>query len=286
MVLVLCLSCAGCGRKPAATEVHAESVNETVPTTEAEESVPETDATEETNPYADMPCKNPRTETGYKTGDTAVTVYDCRMYTLDTGYTRFEVDYQTAAGLNPVVFAHVGESEEPAYWHELDAPTTSEKETLVFEMETDLLNQSYGPDIHFRDENDEPMGWILIYHTEQELITTEGNPVGEALTLKAATSGKVKVQKAAVQALDNGYVRFTIEVTAPEDRYISFYNPPKGDHFMCISAGTTYGGEETIVVDVKREDAEGLSEVNLNFFNGDKPVARVNITGLKKFWAE
>lgn len=277
--LALCLIVAGC----------AASVEETVPVTSATEAaleptaetqplevVEETEAAEVEELPTDAYFKNPVTNVGYQSEDKMLSVSDCRMYPLDNGITRFEVDYKTVAGLHPVVFAHLDDgNEEPDYWYEVENVTTEEEDTIVFEMETDFLNQTFGPDIHFRNEFGFEESWVLIYHTEQVFRVTEGNPVGEATELKASKDGKVTVHSATMQDLDNGYVRFTIDCQPQKDRYISFYNPPEGSRFMCITQEPTSGERETVVVDVRAEDLKGVNNINLNFFNGDAPVARI-----------
>lgn len=288
VALVVCLGCTGCGSAPAAQKTVAATETaaaEPVATVEAAETQPQ-EIVEETEPApvaeesADVYYKNPNIQVGYETGDRMLEVFDCRMYPQDNGKTRFEVDYKTVEGLQPVVFAHLDDgNDEPDYWYEAENVTTAEENTLVFEMETDMLYQTFGPDVHFRDQFGFTQSWVLIYHTEQMFQVTEGNPVGEPAEWLIDTEGKVTVYSAHMQALDNGYVRFTVDCKPQKDRYISFYNPPEGSRFMCVTQeATTSGQRETIMVDVRAEDVDSLGNVNFNFFNGDAPVARIYLT--------
>lgn len=255
-----------------ASEAAVESTVETLP----QETVSEMEAVSVTEMPADAYFKNPNIKVGYQTGDKMLEVYDCRMYQMENGITRFEVDYKTVAGLQPVVFAHLDDGDDEIdYWYETENLTTEEENTLVFEMETEFLSRTFGPDVHFRNEFGFEESWVLIYHTEQIFRVTEGNPVGEATELMASTEGNVTVYSAHMQALDNGYVRFSVDCKPQKDRYISFYNPPEGSRFMCITQEPTSGQRETIMVDVRAEDVDSLYNINLNFFNGDAPVARI-----------
>lgn len=280
VALTLCLAFTGCAASEEETAAPVTVATEASVETTAETQPPETVAETEAVPVAEMPAdayfKNPNITVGYQTGDRMLEVFDCRMYPMENGVTRFEVVYKTVAGLQPVVFAHLDDGDDqPDYWYEAENLTTEEESTLVFEMETEFLNQTFGPDVHFRNEFGFEESWVLIYHTEQAFKVTDGNPVGEITEFLTSTEGKVKVHSASMQALDNGYVRFTIDCTPQKNRYISFYNPPEGDRFMYITQETTSGQRETIMADVRAEDVDGLHNINLNFFNEDAPVARI-----------
>lgn len=246
-----------------AVETVPETIPETVP-----ETVPETTAPTEapTIPVISAEAVYPVVDTGYNITTARVEFYDCRMYTLDSGITRFEVDYKTSAGNHVVVFAHVGKEESPAYWYEPAAVTTGEKETLVFEMETELLNKSYGPDIHIRNADGDVLSWILIYHTEEYMKLTDGNPTGNAKKIKTGKEGEVKVHSVTMQPLDNGYVRFSVDCTPPANRNITFFDPPNGNKFMYHSKETTSGERMTLELDVRQKDIQKLSDITIKFW--------------------
>lgn len=278
--LTLCLAFTGCAASDNEATVPVTLPTEVAVETTAETQIQETEAETESLPVTKMPAdayfKNPNIHVGYQNGDKMLEVYDCRMYPMENGITRFEVDYKTVAGLQPVVFAHLDDgNDEPDYWHETENLTTEEESAIVFEMETEFLSQTFGPDIHFRNKFGFEESWVLIYHTEQRFQVTEGNPVGEVTEWLTSKEGNVTVYSAHMQALDNGYVRFSVDCKPQKDRYISFYNPPEGSRFMCITQEPTSGQRETIMVDVRAEDVNGLRNINLNFFNGDAPVARI-----------
>ena len=114
LALVMVMCCVGCGASAPAAETEA-ATTETVPETTAETQPPESIAETESVPVTEMPAdayfKNPRITVGYQTGDRMLEVYDCRMYPMENGSTRFEVDYKTVAGLQPVVFAHLDDGD-------------------------------------------------------------------------------------------------------------------------------------------------------------------------------
>lgn len=252
--------------QPQETIPEAETL-ETVPE-QPTETVPETTAPTEAPTIAEVIAEvvYPVVDTGYNIAAAKAEFYDCRMYTLDNGITRFEIDYKTSAGNKVVVFAHVGKEETPAYWYEPAAVTTGEKETLVFEMETELLNKSYGPDIHIRNGDDDVLSWILIYHTEEYMKLTDGNPTGNAKKIKTGKEGEVKVHSVTMQPLDNGYVRFSVDCTPPANRNITFFDPPNGNKFMYHSKETTSGERMTLELDVRQKDIQKLSDITIKFW--------------------
>ena len=68
-----------------------------------------------------------------------------------------------------------------------------------------------------------------------------------------------------MQTLDNGYVRFTAEYTAPMELYVAFLNAPAGDQFL------RYGFEaedsrNVIVSDIPENMLEGQTEVAVSFY--------------------
>lgn len=109
-----------------ASEAAVESTVETLP----QETVSEMEAVTVTEMPADAYFKNPNIKVGYQTGDKMLEVYDCRMYQMENGITRFEVDYKTVAGLQPVVFAHLDDGDDEIdYWYEAENLTTEEENT-------------------------------------------------------------------------------------------------------------------------------------------------------------
>ena len=212
-------------------------------------------------------------------------VIDLRMYAPKNGFTRFEVDFKATEGLRPVAVTYVGEghekapeglsidvityakdSQNAAYWYEAEELTTGEEQTFAFDIETDVLEQSNGPEIHFCDENYESMCWLLIYHTQYANQVTDGKPVGEISILKTSSQGDVEVHSVTTQALDNGYVRFIIDYTAPATRYISFFNSPAGNRFWRYTVEPTSGEREVIVMDIEQDKLEGQTDLIVSFY--------------------
>ena len=80
--------------------------------------------------------------------------------------------------------------------------------------------------------------------------------------------GTVKVHSCTVQLLDNGYVRYTLDYTAPKNLFISVFSPPNGDLFMQIDNSGTTGNRDTLIFDLTVEDASA-TEITINFYYED-----------------
>ena len=159
--LLICLLVVGCGVVP------AESIPPVPAETEAPTAAPATEPTQSvvpvTEPGTVVASAIVRFEYGSEVKEAPLEVFECRMHTLDNGYTRFEVDLDTCQGLRPIAFAYVGESHQPAFWYESDILTTQGRQTLVFEMDTGILEQSNGPDVHLQNRTYESVAYVLIY---------------------------------------------------------------------------------------------------------------------------
>jgi len=73
-----------------------------------------------------------------------------------------------------------------------------------------------------------------------------------------------------MQPLDNGYVRFSVDCTPPEDCLVSVFNPPEGSKFMYISRDTTSGERMTLELDVAQKDIQNLSVITIKFWQRGK----------------
>ena len=71
-----------------------------------------------------------------------------------------------------------------------------------------------------------------------------------------------------VQTLDNGYLRFTLEYTAPVGMMISVFDPPNGDNFMLLG-GSTDGNRSSLVFDLKPETLRKIDSITILFFFDD-----------------
>lgn len=283
LALVMVMCCVGCGASNPATETEAVAT-EAAPETTAATQPPETVA--ETIPVlaepADKPHKRPRYNFaswdlhGNDTDEQEV--YDCRMYPAENGTTIFAVDYKTVAGLQMIIFGYADDgNDDPNYWKEIETLTTDGENTFIFEVENEVLDQIYHPGVFFRDQYGFDVGIIEIFHREEDVYATDGNPVGEAEQLLFFKDGKIKVHSASMQPLDNGYIRFTLECTPRKDLYYCFYSDPEAEGEQVIRfGGLTSGKKETIVADIWAEDIAGLHSFNFSFYKpNENPEARV-----------
>lgn len=284
LALVMVMCCVGCGSSTPATETEAMST-EAVPETTAESLPPET-VPEETIPAleepADKPHKSPRYYfDGWVQEDNVsnvLDVSDCRMYPTDNGTTIFAVDYKAVEGLQMIIFGYADDgNDDPNYWEEIEALTTGGETTLVFEVENDVLDLIYHPGVFFRDQYGFDAAVIEIFHRDEDVYATNGNPVGEAEQLLFFKDGKIKVHSASMQPLDNGYIRFTLECTPGKDLYYCFYSDPEEEGEQVVRyGGLTSGKKETIIADIWAEDIAGLHSFNFSFYKpNENPEARV-----------
>ena len=284
LVFAMFLCCAGCGSSAPAAKTETTVAD----TTEAQlqETEVATEAPTEAEVLEEAPYEYVMTNLagGAMEDEYFPEVYDLRMYAPKNGNTRFEIDYLAPADLKVVAVAFVGEefaktpegwSPEPiicaaedqqaAFRYEQEEKTSGEAQTLSFEIETDLLDSSNGVEIHFCDENYVSMSWLLVHHNQFNNLITNGTPVGDVKTLETSIRGNVEVHSFMMQTLDNGYVRFTVEYTAPKELYVAFLNAPAGDRFL------RYGFEvedsrNVIVSDIPENMLEGQTEVAVSFY--------------------
>ena len=106
-----------------------------------------------------------------------------------------------------------------------------------------------------------------------KLTLTDGNPVGEAKTLKWTESSELKsgsgtIHSYTAQQLDNGYIRFTVEYTVPEGLLLAVFNPPNGGVFM-LHGKVTSGEREMQIFDIKAEDVRAVDSITTNFVRAD-----------------
>ena len=227
-----------------------------------------------------MQLTYPNFEFGYDNESVMLEVHECRMYPQENGYTLFEVDYTTTLGLKPVVWISPTNSDEILFEYAPEETTTGDRETLVFEVETAILEETYVTNVFFQNQLNIVHSGINIYHKEYYFRTTPGQPVGEAVRLFYIYTGPITLYGIEMQLLDNDYVRFSLDINVPVNRFVSCYNPPTNDRFMIMSQWTTTAGRQTIAVDIRRELLEGVHDVNFNFFNGQAEVGRVYISDI------
>ncbi len=111
---------------------------------------------------------------------------------------------------------------------------------------------------------------------DREITLSEGNPVGEPITIRYTitnelASGTATIHSYTAQKLDNGYVRFTVEYTVPEGLNIFVFNPPNGDLLAMSGSSRTTGERSTLVFELSDTDIAAITDgVNINFYTGDK----------------
>lgn len=121
---------------------------------------------------------------------------------------------------------------------------------------------------------------------QNNITLTDGAPVGEVKNVawtdrNTLQTGSYTVHSFTAQTLDNGYIRFYLDITARAGMPFSVFNPPNGDLFMLIGAGTS-GERETLVYDLKAEDVQTVGTITMrfNFVQDDCFFLFINPSGL------
>lgn len=272
LAVVLCLGCTGCSSSPAEDPIVA---TETTEETQPEETVPVL-----AEPADQLP-KKPRynftfwDQEGNETDN--LQIYECRMYPTDNDTTIFAIDYKTVEGLGMIIYGYADDgNNDPNYWEEIELLTTGEETTFIFEVENEVLDLIYHVGILFRDQYGFDTAIIEIFHRNEDIYTTSGNPVGEAEPLIFTREGNITIHNATIQHLDNGYVRFTLECTPRKDLYYCFYtdSDENGEQIACYG-GLTSGKKEIIVADLWAEDIAGQHNFTFSFYKaGEYPDSR------------
>lgn len=190
---------------------------------------------------------------------------------LVNGDMRYTVEFRATEGMGVYVFDWVDGNEYGGTNVDLtwERKTSGEWETFSFDVENAVFHKVDGFLVNFWDEQTEEIGRLWLEKTEAVATQTTGNPVGEQKTVYYNTEGVITVHSLTAQLLDNGCVRYTLDYTASQGQYISFFNPPNGDVFMCISGKKTSGERETYFVDVKIEANNDVGSITMKFYGGD-----------------
>ena len=121
---------------------------------------------------------------------------------------------------------------------------------------------------------------------QNNLTITDGKPVGDTANIQHSVgselkTGTLEVHSFTWQKLDNGYIRFTMELTTREGMPFSVFNPPNGDLFMFIGGPTT-GEKQTIIYDISAEDVQSAGEITMifNFSDDDRAFVFFNTNGI------
>ena len=81
-------------------------------------------------------------------------------------------------------------------------------------------------------------------------------------------SGSYTIHSYTTQPLDNGYIRFTIEYTAPKGMRVAAFNPPNGDILKLFGANTS-DKRESQSFDLKVDDVHSVESITISFSFSD-----------------
>lgn len=206
-----------------------------------------------------------------------VEVYGMTETVLENGNIRYVLEYRATPGMTIQAF---DPPNGEMYRFQREQPTSGQVEQCIFEVDKYTMDKLQYITLSFFSEMDEGNFFVYIQKNRYVSNVTAGNPVGEAKQLKTSTFGRVTAHSVTMQNLDNGFVRFTVDCTVSESRFISFFTPPDGDIFMYITNYPISSGRNTFVVDVLQESVANASEITINFFYGDQPAYHIYIPNL------
>ncbi len=196
---------------------------------------------------------------------------------LDNGYTRFTLAYQVPEGFGITVF---NPPDGLSFSYTDARGTTAEKSKLEFDLSAEQLDGVDEVTIIFFKAGDTDS--IFVSFPTNFLRQTGGKPVGEPnkpnVTLNQLTDVGGQVKSLTIQALDNGYTRFTLTYTIPEGMEIAVFDPPDGEHMYLIDLSKTTGKESTLVFDLSEKQLDGMDELAIVFANRNAESNR------KTFW--
>ncbi|MBO4676003.1 MAG: leucine-rich repeat protein [Oscillospiraceae bacterium] len=110
---------------------------------------------------------------------------------------------------------------------------------------------------------------------QSSIKLTNGNPSGAAKTISFTTRNELtggktgNVRDYTAQPLDNGYTRFSLSYSIPEQMNISIFNPPEGTLFKLLGTTENAGNSGNLIFDLKNKDLNAIDEVSIKFYQSD-----------------
>ena len=162
---------------------------------------------------------------------------------------------------------------------------------LVFDLKDEDLKSIESAVVKFYDETGNGVFIDFSPYERAVSLLTDGNPVGDSSLVafnqdqatKTLPSGSVTINRIRAQQLDNGYTRFTMVYTLPEQMHIAIFNPPNGDLIALFTESAEAGESGELVFDLKNEDLKAVGSITFNFYNnnGDQSFVFFNTAQLK-----
>lgn len=120
----------------------------------------------------------------------------------------------------------------------------------------------------------------------QEIMRTDGAPVGEALaiswhSLDELVIGEYTVYDCTAQLLDNEYIRFAVDFIGPKGLNITAFDPPDGELFKYTNRFGSSGEREQFVFDIPTEQvrAAGKLTITFSYENGSRFLVCIDEVG-------
>lgn len=202
---------------------------------------------------------------------------------LDNGYIRFTLSYAPAGPMR----IEIWDTPDMARIH-CQTKTTAPNgpQELVFDLKKEDLQAVHAVIIRFVDNSD---GFIFVeIHPSEHLgieyvgdaamdeppetqdappSTGAAAPEAGNITGYNGNFGALNIQRFNAEALDNGYIRFTLTFTPPQRMDIEIKDWPDGDLFRFRTQSADTAEPQDLVFDLKAEDLKAAASVIL-YFNG------------------
>ena len=157
-----------------------------------------------------------------------------------------------------------GTFDTEGYWcYECSAVLCGETLTALGTTRTELLGEESAPNATQKPNDSAPL---------LDMIRTDGEPVGAPISLEYVTdnrleNGDFEIYSYTAQYLNNGFVRFTLDYSAPKLRAITVFDPPDGNLFKYSDRTGTSGEREVLVYDLPMEQLQEAGRFTVNFNN-------------------
>lgn len=166
-------------------------------------------------------------------------------YDLENGQTKFIAELLAPSGKTISAYAYTEEGD--AFEWTCRSQTTEKKQTVTFDIPTDILANARRVYLDIEGRVAE------IAFDDFSMYRTEGKPISEKTEFSTTFEyGHYYCHNLTSQRLDNDYIRFTMEFTAPAGLRLIFCSDDRfGPNY--VSDNVTVEGRQTFVWDVPAE---------------------------------
>lgn len=206
--------------------------------------------------------------------DSECQIHGIQMQQLTSGKIRFAIDYTAPEGRELVCFDPPSGDSVFAHY---EIPTG---ERSLFPVDVDKSTLDATPELSFNlfgIYGEEERAFFFGVYPEDvvKFIGREHAPRDPGATvlreqqMEWGENGRKKdkeIRSFTLQELSDGYIRFIVDYTMPQDAFIWAFDPPNGDTVQKFLGNCT-GGEGTCVLDVEKSILQERPDITINFYN-------------------